>query len=69
MIQKPALKKYNKSDNNNHSFYKYHNTKKFENLSLEIKYYFLASFFDDLDKFTKLKRQKEKTKEKKNKCV
>ena len=51
--KKTALKKYNKSDliyNTNQSFCKYSDTKKFENVSIESKYYFLASFFDNLDR-------------------
>ena len=34
-----------------------------------MKYSFLANFFDDLDKFSRLKPKKVKTKEEKNKCV
>ena len=34
--------------------------KKIDNLSLETKYSFLAEFFNDLDKFNKLRTQKEK---------
>ena len=71
--RKPTLKKYNKSDliyDSNYSFYKYyHDLKKFDSLSLESKYSFLVNLFSDLDKFNKLKPQKEETKEKKNKCA
>ena len=38
MIKKPTLKKYNKSDlvyDSNHGFCKYHDIKKFDNLSLK----------------------------------
>ena len=44
-------------------------TLKFGNLSLKSKYSFLANFSNDLDKFSRLKPKKEKTKEKKNKRV
>ena len=57
--RKPALKKHNKSDlkyDSKHSFYKYyHDIKKFDILSFESKYSFLTNFFNDLDKFIKLK--------------
>ena len=36
-----------------------------DHLSLELKYFFLPSFSNDLNKFSKLKPQKEKRKEKK----
>ena len=61
--KKPTLKKYNKSDliyNSKHSFYKYYDIKEFDKLSLESKDSFLAKFFNDLDKFSKLKILKEK---------
>ena len=62
--KKPTLKKYTKSDSN-HSFYKYRGIKKFDKLSLKSKYSFLADFFNDLDKFNRLKPQIEKATEKK----
>ena len=70
--RKPTLKKYNKSDvryNANHSFYKYRDSKKFDILSLESKYSFLVSVFNDLDKFSKLKPQKKNQKRKKQMFV
>ena len=67
--KKPTLKKRNKSAliyNNKYSFYKYYrDSKKIENLSLESKYSFLAKHYNDLDKFSKLKLQKQKTRKKK----
>ena len=67
--KKPTLKKRNKSAliyNNKYSFYKYYrDSKKIENLSLESKYSFLAKYYNDLDKFSKLKLQKQKTRKKK----
>ena len=39
--------------------------KKIHSLSFKSNYYFLTSFFNDLDQFNKLKPQKEETKEKK----
>ena len=68
-VRKPALKKYNKSDlkyNANHSFYKNHDIRKFDNLSLESKYSFLVNFFIDLDKFNNLKTLK---KRKRQMCI
>ena len=53
----------------NHSFYKYGDIKKIDNLSLELNYSFLANFLNDLDKFIKLKPQKEETKEKIQMCM
>ena len=64
-VQKPTLKKYSKAEliyDTVHSFYKYCDIKKFNNLSLESKYSFLPSFSNDLDKFSRSKNQKEKTK-------
>ena len=62
--EKQALKKYSKSDliyNSNYSFYKYFcDVKKFDSLFPESKYSFLTKFFNDLNKFNKLKTQKEK---------
>ena len=52
----------------NYSFSKHCVINNFDNKilkDLESKYSFLASVFDDLDKFSRLKSQKEK----KNKCV
>ena len=67
--KKPTLKKRNKLAliyNNKYSFYKYYrDSKKIENLSLESKYSFLAKHYNDLDKFSKLKLQKQKTRKKK----
>ena len=63
---------YNKADliyNTNHSFYRYLIIKKFDNLSVESKYSSLTEFSNDLNKFNKLKIQKEKIEKKKNKCV
>ena len=56
-------KKHNKSDliyDANHSLQKYHSTKKSGRLALKSKCLFLANFCDDLDKFSRLKPQKEK---------
>ena len=67
--QKPTSKKYDKSDviyKTNHSFYKYQDTKKIEGLSFKSKYYFPTNFSNDLERFSKLEPQKEKTKEKKS---
>ena len=46
-------------------FTKYHDIKKIDNHSFRSKYSFLASFYYDLDEFSKFKPQKEKTEEKK----
>ena len=62
MIKNQHLK-YNKSDliyNRKHSFYKYYDIKQFHKLCLQSKHSFLAKFFNDLHKFSKLKTQKEK---------
>ena len=59
-----TLKKYNKSDliyDSNPIFYKYRDIEKIDNISLKSKYSFLANFFNDLDKFSKLKPQREKS--------
>ena len=52
------MKKCEKSDvkyNNSYSFYNYyHYNEKFDNLSTESNYSFLAEFFTDLIKFNKL---------------
>ena len=69
--RKQTLKKYNKKNKLyevNYSFSKHCVISNFDNKilkDLESKYSFLASVFDDLDKFSRLKSQKEK----KNKCV
>ena len=50
----------------NYSFYKnYRDSKNFDNLSLKSKYFFLLKYFNDLNKFNKLKTQKEKTEKEK----
>ena len=67
--KRPTLKKYNKSNliydinitNIWPSFYEHNDIKKFDNLSLESKYSFLADFFNNLDKCKKLKPKKDKT--------
>ena len=61
--KKPTLKNYGKSNlkyDGNYGFCKYGDIKKFDKSSLKSKHSFLANFFYDLDKFTKLKTQKEK---------
>ena len=67
--KKVTLKNYSTSDlvyEGNYSFYKnYRDTKKLDKLSLKSKYLFLVTFIYDLDKFTKLKTQKERTQKKK----
>ena len=60
MIKKTTLKKYSKADliyDANHTFYKYHDIKKSNNLSFESKYSFIANLFDDLNKLSRLKPQ------------
>ena len=61
--EKRTLKKYNKSNliyNSNSSFFKYYcDLKNFYNPSFKSMYSLLISFFNDLDKFNKLKPQKE----------
>ena len=47
-----------------YSFYKYHDIKEFDNRSFESKY-FLASFSNDLDKFSSLPSKKKYEREKK----
>ena len=47
-----------------YSFHKYHDIKEFDNRSLESKY-FLASFSNDLDKFSSLLSKKKIQKRKK----
>ena len=70
--KKPTLETYSKPSliyDANHSFYKYYcDSQKFNNLSFKSKYSFVAEFFIDLNKFNKLKTQKEKKIEKNN-CV
>ena len=67
--KKVTLKNYSTSDlvyEGNYSFYKnYRDTKKLDKLSLKSKHLFLVTFIYDLDKFTKLKTQKERTQNKK----
>ena len=67
--KKVTLKKYSTSDlvyEGNYSFYKnYRDTKKLDKLSLKSKHLFLVTFIYDLDKFTELKTQKERTQKKK----
>ena len=67
--KKVTLKNYSTSDlvyEGNYSFYKnYRDTKKLDKLSLKSKHLFLVTFIYDLDKFTKLKTQKERTQKKK----
>ena len=67
--EKLTLKMYNKLNviyDSNFSFFKYYcDIKKFDNLSSKSMYSFLIRFFNDLDKFNKLKPQKEETKRKK----
>ena len=64
IIENQHLKKSNLIYDVNHSIYKYRGIKKIDNLPLESKY-FLANLFNDLDKVSKLKPQKEEVKEKK----
>ena len=64
---KTALKRYTKSDliyDANHSFCKYQDIKIFDNLSLKSKCSFLVNLSNNLGKFSRLKRQKEKQKKK-----
>ena len=64
--KKTTLKKYNRSDliyNRRYSFYKHINIEKFDKLFIKSKYSYLHDVFN-LDKFSRLKTQKEKTKEK-----
>ena len=66
--EKPALKKYDKSNliyNSKYNFYEYYNIKNFNSLSLTSKYLILLSFYSNLNKFNNLNPQKESTKEKK----
>ena len=64
IIENQHLKTSNLIYDVNHSIYKYCGIKKIDNLPLESKY-FLANLFNDLDKVSKLKPQKEEVKEKK----
>ena len=64
IIENQHLKTSNLIYDVNHSIYKYRDIKKINNLPLESKY-FLANLFNDLDKVSKLKPQKEEVKEKK----
>ena len=67
--EKPVLENYSKSDliyNSSYCFYKYYReSKKFDNLSLESKYLFLAEFFIDLNKSNKLNPKNKAQKRKK----
>ena len=67
--EKATLESYSKSDliyNSNCSFYKYYrDSEKIGNLPSTSKHSILAKFFDKLDKFNKLKAQKEKTEKRK----
>ena len=67
--KKKTLENYSKSNliyGTNQNFYKYYrNSKKIGNLYFKSKYFFLDKFLKDLNKFTKLKTQKEKEKRKK----
>ena len=68
IIKKTTIENYNKSNliyDSNHSFYKYHNINKFDNLSFKSKHSLLVNVFNDLDKFSRVKTHKENTKEKK----
>ena len=71
--KKAILKNNSKSNlitHANHSYFKYYRgNKKIDILSFKSKYSFLISFFNDLDKFHKLKHQKEETEEKKYNTV
>ena len=69
--KKQTNKKYDRQNfrcNSNHSFYKYHKIKIFDNLPFQSKYSFLIGFFNDLEKFDRIDLQR-KHKNKKNKCV
>ena len=72
-IEKQTNKKYNKSDvicNYNYSFYRYYRfSKEFDNISFKSKYSFPAYFFNDLNKFNKLKTQKKKQRKLQNYIV
>ena len=69
MIQKNKHYKSNLIYDANHSFYKYHGIKKIHKLPPEAKCSFLANLLNGSDKVSKLKPQKEETKEKKTKFV
>ena len=61
------MRKKNQHLKSKYSFYKYYqDSKKFDNLSFKSKYSFLAEFFNDLNKFNKLKTRRKNTKEKTN---
>ena len=65
--EKPTFKKYNNSNliYNRISFYSYSNNKEFDSLSQKSKYSYLLSFYDDFQKFIKMKPIKlDKIKEK-----
>ena len=63
--EKPAFKKYNRSNliyNMKHSFWEYYNTKNFFSLSFTSKYPILLLFYSDLEKFNNLNPKKRKHK-------
>ena len=64
-----TIENYSKSDliyNSRYGFQNYyHNDEKFNNLSIKSKYSLLVKFFNNANKFNKLKTQKEKTQKKK----
>lgn len=64
----PSFSRYDKSNpiyHSNHSFYKYHNIKKLDNISFKSKYSFLVEFFSDLKKTYRLDPKKEHPKTRK----
>ena len=62
--------KSNLTYSSKYSFYKYYrNSKKFDNFSFESKYSFIDKFFKHVNKFNKLRTQKQKTKKKKKECA
>ena len=67
--EEPTIKKCNRSNliyNRKYSFYKYYrDRKKFDKVSFESNDSFLDKRFNDLNKFNKLKTQKEETQKKK----
>ena len=70
--EKPAIKKYNRSNlinNSKHIFYEYYYNKIFNGISLESKHPYLLSFYSDLNKFSNLNSQNESTKEKRGLCM
>ena len=68
-LKRSTFKKYKKSKliyGCNYRFYKYLDIRKI-NISFKSKYSFLVNIFNDLDKLSMVKTQKERTKEKKQK--